>query len=108
MRENFAEQGWNEYLIKLDNLRPMNDKKWKYFSNLLRLHSQNPNYEFLAYFEPEKDPEIDQCYYKDKKQRFLDLKFVFCIVTPSLIIIFIVLIYSILNYPYWIEIFYQK
>ncbi len=47
MSEKFTEQEFEEYLDKLDKLKPLNDKEWKEFQYLLRYSYHDSPNEYL-------------------------------------------------------------
>ena len=56
MPENFTDQEWKEYLEKIKQLKPFNDKEFEEFLNARHLGRDNPNYEF--YQNPPKYSSI--------------------------------------------------
>jgi len=46
MPANFTDQEWKDYINKVKEIKPLNDKEWEEYDKQLHLGEKNPNYEF--------------------------------------------------------------
>ena len=69
MPENFTDQEWNEYLTKVKQLKPLNDKEWEEYDRQLHLDKKNPNYDFYPKPPSFDFPQFSQSYEPPKKYK---------------------------------------
>lgn len=46
MHVNFTDQEWKEYITKVKQLKPLNDKEFEEYYKQINLLRKNPNYDF--------------------------------------------------------------
>ena len=59
MPVNFTDQEWKEYIEKVKQIKPLNDKEWEEYDRQLQSGNENPNYDFYPHtdgYSPKRKP----------------------------------------------------
>jgi len=57
MPVNFTDKEWEEYLDKIEHIKPFTNKEWEEFERNLQLRAKNPNFEFYTKLKACPEPQ---------------------------------------------------